>query len=492
MKRNIILMTMCTLGPQASNRYYLKGQDEPVVTDCDGQLESIVKYALLDKNFQSMPLEIILLATKDTKTLEAERDGRKVTAVSYFEYRVASFCSETDTPVSVHLVDLDENDPNPAIFDTIQYIRSIKTEIGQFWIDTHGGFRDVVLSLEAIVSLLKVDGIIPNKIYSIQFGRNKPSYIVNQDSTFALFDFVSAMNEFINYGSVDMLQQYYKSRSQNDTEKALLEAMKLVSDGSQEGEPKKYVDGLDKLGERIDSIDEQDILLRIFKDYIRSSYGTLLDPKARNSLDIVIRCLSKGLIMQAMAFLETLMPGEFIRHKIIQYDPAELERCRKYMAGNSFLWKDDDNLVFDSFVASSGLFWDLFTKLSGYSYDTLPEKNDQIKAFADEILRNKNSNKLNTRFNVNNGTGVKIDRKNEATKIEINSAVTNPKDLQKAGRVMRLHRVLKECRNSIIHCDPERLDISKVRELLELYISETAELFKMFPVPDAGQVSSAG
>lgn len=71
----------------------------------------------------------------------------------------------------------------------------------QEYLDTHGGFREIFLVAEAVISLLKIDGIEAQGIYGVEFGRKDDgtdnNKIVDGSGGFHIFDFVSGMNEFL-------------------------------------------------------------------------------------------------------------------------------------------------------------------------------------------------------------------------------------------------------------------------------------------------------
>ena len=326
---SIMLLAMSTLNTKRDGKdvelientfYYKNGGEDIQVKKCKGQLEPIVKYWLTQ--FPNKNTQILMLCTEDTLT--DQNNFYHLTAVEFFKERIGEFCrtqglNNADQNDFFHIIKLNENDPDLGIQDAVQHIRANKGENAKLWIDTHGGFREVTLVMEAIVSLLKVDGIEPEKILGVQFGKIKR--IVDQQKSFDMFDFVAGMNEFINYGRVNMLQANYNKRGdKSSTEQVILNAMKAVSDGAEESDPKQYEDGLDALGEAVKQIGTTDTLLQIFKEYVVRSYGDLLNKETRTALGIIKRCKEKGQYQQALVFIDTLMPEEFWKHHILYAD----------------------------------------------------------------------------------------------------------------------------------------------------------------------------
>ena len=469
--KNIILLALSDYKDKKSNNYFrLKETGEIVVTDCDGQMEPLVKLAL--REYPGQQLEIIMLCTE--KTMSPVIKGKSLSSVEYFKERVQGFSA--GTMVSFKEIRLDEDKPVEAIHEAVAYIRSIHNEAEHFWIDTHGGFRDVVLMMEAIVSILKAENIAPDHIWGIQFADNEEKYIVNQKESFSIFDFVAGMNEFINFGSVTMLQMYYKSHEKSEPERALLEAMKQVSDGAQESDPTKYIEGLDLLGKRIKNIGESNTLMKIFRDYLETGYGDLLYPEKRTVTGIIRHCINKGFVMQALTFAESLMPAEFISHHIIEFNKEELKRLRELDDLKRFAWKSDDNFLIDSYIRSN---W-----TNAYFVKKTCTKM-AVKRYINVILGKSISGQyeLNDSF-FQRGKVLRFGMlgRNKEGKIRL-TTVVSPKDRATAGRVMRLHRVLKECRNAIVHCKSDRSKIEDVVHIVRLYLDETEKLFSKYPIP---------
>ena len=474
MKKNIVLLAMSVYGGRLQhNDFCIKETGEVVAEDCDGQLEPVIKMAL--KEFPGQKLEIIMLCTDETLNNPSQVTGK--TSVEYFKERVQGFSQTAE--VSFKEIPLDEDKPQDAIFKAVLYIRTIQSEIRTFWIDTHGGFRDVVLMMEAIVSLLKVEDIKPDRIWGVQFADKGRKYIVDQSEAYALFDFVAGMNEFISYGSVRMLNQYYLSHPQTETEKNLLDAMKQVSDGLQDSDPEKYLNGLDLLGDMIGCINEHNTFMLIFREYLERSYGDLLDPEKRTVTGIIRRCLEKGFIMQALTFIEALMPKEFVDHHIIEFNSEEVgiiknNKQKNYKIDN---WKSDENFVVDRYVTSK---YNNYFSTNGKAADLLNYIEAELDRKATDTSKPKE-----TFFQKKKGqfcSSIKLclvrDQKN--SEINLHTAVQE-KDEKKAGRIMRLHKALKECRNKIVHCNSERPDTDSVKRLIDLYLEKTEALFSIYP-----------
>ncbi|MCR5670311.1 MAG: TM1812 family CRISPR-associated protein [Butyrivibrio sp.] len=468
---DIILLALSTLAKE-------KRESEFEVEDTEykgtyiGQLEPIIKYraSLGGEN----DIEVLALCTEKTKNDSANHAG--MSSLDYFKKRVAEIAGEENFKgtVTVTPIDISEEDPTDGIADTVDLIRQ-KKDLGALWVDTHGGFRDIALTLEAVMSLVKVDGIVPERIYGIRYSENRAA-LVDQKASFEMFDFVSGMNEFIDYGSVDQLNSYYKSH-RDERLKDVLDAMNTISDGTMECNPHQYLQGLDELGKSINELEETDTMLGIFSRYIKDSYGVLLDPRKRTTVDIIRRCIEKELYQQALTILETLMPDEFVKRKILYFEPEDLEKIKKRYPWLQPKYEDDNNFVINRFVNSD--FENPFFRRE----KPVPENLNQEREYI-EILtgRQKNSKYLRSMDFLN------LSKVVDSKKISLNYDKDNPIEItvktnagvnewRKAGNLFRMHKALKKCRNRFNHCDSDRPLMKDIVTVMEKYADLAEELF---------------
>lgn len=457
-KKHILLLALSTLHPEhEKSEFSLDGTDS-VIKDCIGQLEPIVKLRLKE-NPNHIPVKIIAMCTKDVREKKysfniSDLEVNEKTSLEFFADRVKEFAEETQTEIEIYDEDLDEDNPNKGIQRAVEKIRGIKEDISEFWVDTHGGFREVSLIMEAVISLLKVDNIIPQKIYGIRYGSNNS--IVDQKGSFDVFDFVSGMNEFIDYGSVSILNRYYKGEKRTDIEE-LLNAMNKVSEGTKECDTTKYEEGLDDLSRELDRLNDNDSLLSIFRDYVKGSYGILLDSEKRTTMDIVERCLKKGLLQQALTFIEARMPTDFINSGFVHVPSGYLEKYgvsqeqrKKDKHGEAY--KSDNNYIVDTF------FQNTIIKAGGLKEKEFIEnyfkENETVCTFIP-----KNGNRRYTKVQDKQGKGFIVYTNVRKSKFK------------EAALLKYMHWALKLTRNKYNHCNPDRANNKEIEKFAEAYIA---------------------
>lgn len=351
---NVVLLAMSTLNDRGVEEHkygykYVEGSEEKEkIILGRSQLEPITHMLDIKLAMEGESLDkAIILTTKETKndqnvTIRYRRNRKKkkesrtlstwmrrvcgdrkqtpeevivkktISAVNYYKERVRRF----NKNVIFEEVDIDEKEPAQGIADAISKIieENNKHEEMRLWIDTQGGFRDISMVINAIISLLKEQGIKPAGIYAIRFnpgaqdmskkgGKITSNQIIDQTEKYRIFDFVSAMQEFMDYGKAGGLQKYLGG----ENEFAKIAAG--IADAIQMCQPKGFEKGLKKLAEYLDSGQYQgnDTYMDIFADYIRKDYGILLD-EPENPIEQIKWCVKKEFYQQAITIYIEQMP----------------------------------------------------------------------------------------------------------------------------------------------------------------------------------------
>lgn len=383
MGKNLLILGMSTL---AIHKDHVIESYECTWTSKDGkktisyysQLEPISK--MIKEEYESLE-EIIILATPETRIqnefiLGRHSDGDKtedvehknMSAVQFYLERIgkgvkaginidAADAQKDVDENGVYVINVSDERIARAINLSVNRIRKFmkENEDANLWIDTQGGFRNLNLVVNAIISLLKRDNISPRGIYSIKFDKDnagaKP--IQDQTDTYKIFDFVSGINEFSRYGRADQLEEYYKSLGiQVPTE---IMTMKKVAENIQMCDMNGLDRSLTKLRHDLQKRNnENDSLLDVFRNQIEADYGALLDEQKCTGLDIVEWLYNKKFYQQAITYIESKMPKEWcIRtnpdHGFIQYETDEknLNKCKKVFGKG---YETDENFVIGQIV----------------------------------------------------------------------------------------------------------------------------------------------
>ena len=315
---------MSTLGERVSPHKFVYKKDDETGVEYYSQLEPVSRMILeregsLDK--------IIILATNSTREkkeftiVKGQEEKRNCSAIDFYKERVGI---EDEGKIQIVEVEDDEEKLIPAISETVEIIRSLYEEKEaedelKLWIDTQGGFRNITLVINAIISLLKMDNIEPSGIYLVKFNKDEAlQKIVDQTNTYKIFQFVSGINEFSRYGRAEQLEDYYDSVSPKEYPE-VIHKMKEITEAIQMCD---MIDFEKKLKELRILVKERDAseknLLNIFWKQIENDYGKLLDDTC-TGLDIVEWFYKKKFYQQAITYIESKLPREWVSRNILSY-----------------------------------------------------------------------------------------------------------------------------------------------------------------------------
>lgn len=435
----------------------IDGQNQNWSTEYETQLEP-TPFFLMDNSDEDV--EIILLCSKET--LEPGDNGRD-SRFDEFKRNVEQRAKAHERSFSVLLpIKLDIEDEKTAIKEAVERLRSEGNY--DLWIDTHGGPRDIAFTLNSVVSLLKVYGISVNKFVTVLPDENDQSRIRDASESFNMLDFVSGLNEFVNFGVANTLKEHLKSKEDSQ----LLDPISKISDGTRLCDPALYEEGLDELGDVINSAHPQGYMA-IFSDYIRSDYGNLLDKEKRTPLDIIKRCFAKGLYQQALTYIESSMPEMFFKQHILYFDRNSEETINEIKKQVGKKYDNAIHFVFDQFCFPINDYYE--------RCEADGKKQRLIKILASDPAE------LNASFFEGDYskeiTVAKPNTGQAVGKIEVLTALRK-EYMADAGRLIRLHKAIKECRNTINHAsrgEDIRPNLEQIRKGILNYIKLSEKIF---------------
>lgn len=473
MKKNIIVLTMSTLGGTVQSYRFSYKKDDEKGTKYYSQLEPVSKMILeregsLDK--------IIILATKATKTkqefiLESEEKTEKRTcsAIDFYKERMGLKDEE-----KVEIVDLNEEEFTPAIFNAVEIIRSLYAEKKpedelKLWIDTQGGFRNITLVRNAIISLLKSDNIEPSGIYSVKFSRGEPlQKIINETETYKIFQFVSGINEFSRYGRAEQLEDYYNSISLSDKPE-VIGKMKEITEAIQMCNMIEFEEHLKELRNLVENrIDvSEKSLLNIFWKQIENDYGRLLKESC-TGLDIVEWFYKKKFYQQAITYIESKLPREWVERGILscKVSKSRLNDLKTYLNKE---WAKDENMIIDGIG------------IQCFKWNSIKESGKDANEFDDRSkLKNARTDGYKTvkrKWSVRNSYYNKIEKKSKVIWSTI--SIKNGVNADTVMDMILLYKLLKNERNKFNHMSDknDRADQETLGKVIRLFIECGREVY---------------
>lgn len=271
----------------------------------------------------------LILATKATlkeQTFQCQDEILEISAVDFFLKRMG-LKSDKEKKRAV-VIRVEEDNFLPAISETINYIRKNWDEDHRLWINTQGGFRNISLVINAVISLLKLDKIEPSGVYYVSYTRGEKVHdIEDQSGTYKIFQFVSGIQELIRYGRADQLEEYYYDRGEMVPEE--ITEMRKIAEAIQMCDMPGFEEHLLKLRElaKNRTADPED-LLNIFWEQIRADYGVLLEG-SYSGLDVVEWLYRKKFYQQVITYVESRIPKEWVEVKITDEKATAAEEAAK-------------------------------------------------------------------------------------------------------------------------------------------------------------------
>lgn len=473
MKKNIIVLSMSTLGEKIYPYNFVYKENDKTGEKYYSQLEPISRMILeregsLDK--------IIILATKSTQKEQefildpnGKNEKRTCSAIDFYKERM-----ELKNEEKIKIVDVEEKEFTPAISKVVEMIRSLYAEKKsenelKLWIDTQGGFRNITLVMNAIISLLKTDNIEPDGIYSVNFNsKAELQPIIDQTETYKIFQFVSGINEFSRYGRAEQLEDYYNSISLSDKPE-VIGKMKEITEAIQMCNMIEFEEHLKELRNLVENrIDvSEKSLLNIFWKQIENDYGQLLKESC-TGLDIVEWFYKKKFYQQAITYIESKLPREWVERGILscKVSKSRLNDLKTYLNKE---WAKDENMIIDGIG------------IQCFKWNSIKESGKDANEFNDRSrLKNARTDGYKTvkrKWSVRNSYYNKIEKKSKVIWSTI--SIKNGTNADTVMDMILLYKLLKNERNKFNHMSDknDRADQETLGKVIRLFIECGREVY---------------
>lgn len=492
---NVLLLALSTVSNGKLNCFSYQYRDEPSFNGYY-QLEPIPKFLneKLEKEKQEHLDYIITLNTKEVNSsvLDTvicnskngiEYEFCNITAKIFFEKMLCNGQKAFQQIPKIISISIDVDDIIPGIILAMNQLRELKEKSNDFnlYIDMHGGPRNTQMTFQTILSLLKHESIYPSAIYTIIMNKSKPNTIKDDTKYFDYIDFVSGMNEFLNFGkpiSIKSLNNLNDLSLRDFTEKA-----NQVADALTLCDMSVFQKSLEDMSNWLNNREiKQDSLLELFIKNIRMDYGVLLK-EDHDVIDEIQWCLTKGYLQQALTLIESKMPEELFKKGIFHYDEnfmVEIKKdpnkskikvkdaieCAKAMQHRE--WESDINFIFIKWIKALNIF----------------DKDDNGKQIIFELNKTHQEYlnfSMQSTPNFNNKVFLTISyKKNVLLKVMLKKGIYIDQYLQDmCMRFLILHYTLKQERNIANHAIGERkTNVYDIKEAIAGYIDLARILYR--------------
>ena len=405
---NVLLISMSTLPRLPKyNTYKIKEGGRTLCFKGLSQLEPHTKYVLYKLALSQERLDRIVILESVKARTEKRNDWLGETATSFYKKRIndyltgrhadafdiqdplseepettlpAGFYSEKNAPEMIP-IELE----NPVFFwNAIVKIRGNAERDNKkihLYMDMQGGDRNTVAQMNAIVELLKSQGVIIKGRYANDYEPSKktPCHTIRDArEEYRTYDLMSAMDAFTRYGWGDGLKDYFNGKAAaGSKEEKLIKAINKASVAISTCNADTFDNAIKDIGnlrrdfetgeastqEDGDSVNitQMDV---VFKD-IKEDYAPLFDAKYRY-VEQIRWCFRKKFVQQALTIFEAKMPYEFVHSGLLYYmttDASEgerrvfLERCKRMFnrlrQNNRYKMKDLNHYLIKDYCKDS-------------------------------------------------------------------------------------------------------------------------------------------
>ncbi len=360
--KNIMLLFLSdvkSFNGVVSSTYYKNISDIEEERKTETTNESAVRYLAKKKN--APPDKIFYFASQKVQGNIENYNGGKISHVDYFKNRITK-----DVVGNVEEVmepcEFNENADIQQTMDTViemaskiqKYIGTLSnsTEV-TLHVDMTGGMRHASLMMLVITRLIQYSGVkIGNILYSNYDRDRRPErgefqFVEESNEIYNLFDVISGAYEFVSFGSVEAIQNYFKEKNPQGELKNLLDAMERFSNAIKicqtsiiEGELKNlnvHIENFKNVGNK--NLHEK--LFANLIDTIQKEYGILLSNDV-NRIDIIRWCMDKGFWQQVLTLCTEWLPEIIVDYGIFYTRYDKIQADSKVRGANTLRnWKQN-------------------------------------------------------------------------------------------------------------------------------------------------------
>lgn len=322
-----------------------------------------------------------------------------------------------------------------------------------FWINANGAFRDMYLLIIAIISLMKVYKITPHHILLVD--NNKNNTITDVDENFHIFDFVSGINDFVNFGHVKMLKEYYSNKEPSQLTNSLIDDINETYLGMQFNNYDYFENAVNQLKKDIVEAKEThdiDKTLATFLSIIENDFGEELLNQP-NPLLMIKRCLNKKMYQHAA----TLIESNFEYFSDLFFKNADGNKYISDFAKNCYLNKD--NLLDKNFEIGTKAIQDFSRYYRAHLHNGVYSDEN------DDFIKDLNNYQQHLTL---------ISKKT----VYITCFPCNLMISRKAALSISIYQVVKSQRNNLNHARSQTINIDAFVDTMKLFVTFVTEMMK--------------
>ncbi len=310
--------------------------------------ESAVRYLLKD-----FPVDkVFVFASKKVRDTLLNVEGTPQTHLQYSLERLKKFLPDDDR---YFVFDYNEDGSGEENLKSVAKMAGIiqkfvSDEKGvKLHVDLTGGMRHVNMMMLELTRLLEYSGLKIDKIlYSNRDNNTETGRVEEIQNVYDLFQLMAGVEEFVNFGSVKALKNYYKGKKISEPLAKLLDAMKIFADAIKLCHYGQFNAAIENLHDAVKDFkptdDIEDVLMNTFIARIRKDYADLIFPRQKDDLRIIRWCLDNDYLQQALILYTERIPEYLGEKGLITLNAAQTKNPNPFFYLFSKVESKGDNL----------------------------------------------------------------------------------------------------------------------------------------------------
>ena len=264
------------------------------------------------------------IATKDGKIFLL--DDKPIKHLDYFKKRMRKFLPNIDTCITDKTICPYEEDSTSvenlkSVAEVAGRIQNYAEQVGEKVIlhaDLSGGMRHINMMMLDVIRLLEYSDIEIGKLLYSNYNSDKKIGTVEEvKDIYDLFQLISGVEEFVQFGSVKALEKYYDSGNYKDSLsvplKKLINAMGNFAEAIKLCHYGQFSESIQNLHDAVrdfeaDPANVQDVLMARLIGRIRKDYENLIVTRERDDVRIIRWCIDNGYMQQALTLYTERIP----------------------------------------------------------------------------------------------------------------------------------------------------------------------------------------
>lgn len=318
---------------------HLSGDFEGIMTN-----EAGIKYIIEELKDKNDYIDEIYYIASET-VVKNIKDYEEITHNQFFVNQMTQYFNNNEINVPLftkHNHNITNNPKSKELInisiDIVSYLMNLKTQYKDkqvnLYIESNGGFREFILIVVSILRTLTDSKINIKRIVGVNF-YDGIGEIVDKSIAYKVIDLYSGIDEFINYGRSNKIDEYFENSDIDMTKEMddVIDAIRDMSDAFCLCRPSQMVEMTLNLKESIEHYNENRTskLFDYLVNKIESEYNTIFKHFHNNSTinyhvlrSMLLFCLKHNLIQQAITLYSEYMPIIFYDENIISYSDKSL------------------------------------------------------------------------------------------------------------------------------------------------------------------------